>query len=121
MDARSVLRLDLGGHRTLGLGAVSLWPLGVRGWVLGVDAGARGGAAGLCARPRRLLRRAQGGRGHQYRRAGRGLGAARMGGAGRAVVGGGRRSEGGSGWGGGGGGRASFTSRPGGAGAARGL
>src|SRR6266852_3787666 len=50
-------------------------------------AGARGGAAGLRARPRRLLRRAQGGRGHQSRRAGRGLGAARMGGAGRAVVG----------------------------------
>src|SRR6266852_6170042 len=87
MDARSVLRLDLGGHRTLGLGAVSLWPLGVRGWVLGVDARARGGAAGLRARPRRLLRRAQGGRGYQYRRAGRGLGAARMGGAGCAVVG----------------------------------
>src|SRR6266851_713582 len=85
MDARSVLRLDLGGHRALGLGAVSLWPLGVRGGVLGVDAGARGGAAGLRARPRRLLRRAQGGRGHQSRRAGRGLGAARMGGAGPAL------------------------------------
>ena len=88
LDARSLLRLDLGGHRTLGLGALSLWSLGLCERFLGLGPRAGGGETGLRSRPGRLLRRAQcGGQRRHRRRAPGGLGGARVGRAVRAVVG----------------------------------
>src|SRR5207249_5970677 len=81
----SSLRLDVGRRRAVGLGAVSLWPLGLHRWLVGVGAGPDRGAARVRSCARCLLRRTRGGRCRQ--RAAAQLGRARLGRAGRAVVG----------------------------------
>ena len=87
LDTRSVLRLDVGGHRALGLGAVSLWPLGLRTRVLGLGPWAGGGAAGLRARLGGVPGRSQRERRRGDRRSCRGLGGAGLGRAVCALVG----------------------------------
>src|SRR6266545_5361056 len=86
VDVGSLFRLDVGRQRALGLGAVSLWTLGLRRRLLGVDTGASH-PAGLRSRARRVLRRGTGRRGSR-RGARHRLGRARLGGTRRSVVGG---------------------------------
>ena len=87
VDPRPRLRLDLGGHGALGLGSLSSRALVLRQRVLGVGARPGDPETGLCAGPGGFPRRAEPRRSQRPGRAGSGLGCARLGRAGRAVVG----------------------------------
>jgi hypothetical protein len=76
LDPRPALRLDLGGHRPVGLGALPLRPLGPCEWFLVLGAGTDGVTTGLRPRPRGLFRRPPWPGGNWRNRSGRGLGGA---------------------------------------------
>ena len=76
---RSVLRLDMGGHGTLGLGAVSLRPMGACRRILGLGSRTGGRQTGLRSGAGRLLRPWGCKRRRQHWRTRRRLGGTRLG------------------------------------------
>ncbi len=59
VGSRSLLRLDLGRHRAVGLGPLSLRPMGARERLLGLGSGTRGRQTSLRPGARRVLRRTE--------------------------------------------------------------
>src|SRR5262245_26623459 len=88
VDLGSALWLDVGGHGGLGLGALSLWPLGLRERRVGVGARTARDASRVRPRPGGVLRGARSA--GERRHAGAELGRPRLGRAAGALVGPGR-------------------------------